>query len=467
MDENLIGLLEQHELEAIEDAVKLTSEEMSRAMRLTQTNICAEHQWQLYLNQLALFGFKRWLESRANDVAYEERQYSFSPALIDFMPGNIYLIGNQFKLCLIAVDGQPDDVVNIPRAVVDLPEFTSQFYILSSIYEEQAQVIIHSFLRYDQLADYLPTLQPNADWTYSIPIAAFNTDINRLLLYLRCLEPVAIPLPVPVQQQVTLAETQDELLYSLKRLLTNGSASSPEKRPWWQIVDWKIGATVLKTPSLMQWLEGAQDITQFAEQTKQQKHLADLLQLLTQPLMNLASWLQGQIDETTRQISWIFLPPLTGAALRLGLVSANKSSTDGSEAILTQLQRRGLELPAGGRCAYCHLTVGTIPVRLYMVVGVTRDGERSPGWSVLIILRAQHQSRLPDGTGLRLSDAKAILVEHSLSQKNGDDYLFAQIEGSWNETFLLTITEPEGASLTLPPFGFQQENWSSQDDDQC
>lgn len=410
MDKRLTGLMEQWEFEVIaEDAVQLKPEDVEQAMRQSQVSPQEADQWQTYLNTLAQIGFQRWLESRASDVLLEQTQPSLPQLLMDAIPANGYWLANQFKLCLIAIEGQPDEVVHLSRAAIDLPDFTAQFYVLIRIYEEQAQAIVHSFVSYDQLVAHRLSLAPQ-NWTYSIPLTWFNPDINRLLLYLRCADPAALLLPTAVSSAIALTNMPPELL----NLVSQG--------------------------------QGTAD-----------KHPSDLLQLLTQPVMNLAPWLDGQMDRIAQKFSWVLLPPLaSGSPLRSGFGFVTQASKSGIEAILTQLERKGLQLPPEARVAYRCFKVGTIAVQLYLVTGVFRDAEPWE-WSVLVILCPQSGSKLPDGTTLRLSDVNEVLVQQSLDQEKGDHYLFAQVSGTCQETFLVRVMVPGGASVTLPPLGFQLE----------
>ena len=62
-------------------------------------------------------------------------------------------------------------------------------------------------------------LQPESDWTYQLPLTWFVDDPDRLLLYLRCLEREAIPLPaIPDERAENLARMQGELTALLPQL---------------------------------------------------------------------------------------------------------------------------------------------------------------------------------------------------------------------------------------------------------
>lgn len=431
MHEDSLHLMEPLAFEPLPETVlDLEPAHLAQARQWSLAISDREAQWQTYLNGLALLGLEQWLTQRALVLDWSQSSL-LHPLYQSVIPAVCNLQVKAFTLCLIATESQPDDLISLPAAAT-LPGFNAHFYVLMAVAEEQAQVQVQGVLRYDQLCDRLPALTPEADWTYSLPLNWFDPAVDRLLLYLRCAEPAAIVLPSDAPSTADLAPLQATLLERLPQVAAGD-------RPWWHWLTWEEGAAVLSQPSLVQWLsQGQPTATQ---------HLADLLQLLTQPLINTRLWLQGQVDAIAQQLAWALLPPIA-TGMRLGV--GGSSRTEDFEAVLTHLARTGLVLPTptGG---ICHsLKVGSVPTRFYAVVGALPTGE----WTLLVILGPELDQDLPYGTALRVSDVSGILVQQVLTPPTEDRYLFAQITGSPEEQFLVTLTVPEGASLTLPPFSF-------------
>ncbi|MBD2324011.1 DUF1822 family protein [Desertifilum sp. FACHB-866] len=424
-----------------ESMISLKPAMIEQAMIGSRSISNPDQQWQTYLNTLVLFGVEQWFYQRVENTSPHQEQASILlPPYARVIPVVCHVVANDFKLCLIATASQPDEEVAIPRAAIELPEFIPHFYVVVSIYEEQAQVMIHSFLRYDQLAPRIATIQPDEDWTYPIPLSWFDQNIDRLLLYLRCADPRAIALPVPITDTdriSALTTMQTKLLYLLPQLQASD-------QPWWQLLTWEQGSVILTTPPLLDWL-----LTPVPERSPlNTQHLSDLLQLLTRPMINLSHWLQDQLDDLAQQLSWVLLPPLS-SQMRL-------KESEELEAVVTQLQRQGVMLSPDARAVFSNLMIGTTLARLCIITGTLQEEGEPFEWSLLVMVGPIPGDRLPYGTHLRISDTTSILVQRSLTPTQEDEYLFSEIFGTLNETFLVTITVPDGNSLSLPPFSFQR-----------
>lgn len=383
---NSTNLLNDIELRSPE-TIELDEEQIERAMQLSGAISDPIQQWQTYLNTLALFGFEQWLNQHS--VSFE-RSHSQQTRVI---PAVCNLQVNGFRLCLIPAESQPDEEVFIPRAATQ-PELAAHCYVTLAIYEEQAQVSIHSFLRYDQLASRLSALPLEDDDTYAVPLNWFDTEPDRLLLYLRCAQPTAIPLP-----------------------LTSESV--------------------------------------------QHSALGELVQELTQPLVNASLWLENQLDSLARELSWVLLPAIaTNSALRSVSGSGSQLSytapAEELESLLRQMERSGISLPPQIGVAYRDWLMASIPLRLYAVSGALPEST-TPEWMLLLILGAQPNAELPIGISLQISTPSETVAEQTLQNRTDGDFLIAQVIGSWDETFSVTITLPEGTSLKLPTFAFQPD----------
>jgi Protein of unknown function (DUF1822) len=172
-------------------------------------------------------------------------------------------------------------------------------------------------------------------------------------------------------------------------------------------------------------------------------------QRVTQPMVNLGRWLQGQLDSVAAELAWVLMPPLE---MSPGLRST-RDSGDGSMnqlgAVLQMLDRQGITLPPQAQTGYQDLPVA--PLRLYIVTGALVDGE----WSLLAILGPQPGTVMPADTRLSLSDATGVLVEQTLAAQSS--YLFGQVVGTMAETFTVTVHLPNGTNYALPTFMFQPE----------
>lgn len=429
-------------------AVDLSSEWIDQAIELSSTIPHAEQQWQTYLNVLALGGFKEWLDSRTTNLTLNQEHCSvLQPWVANAIASVCHLKVNKFNLCLITTGSLINEDVTVPRAVIDLPEFMPHFYVLVEVQEEQEVAIIQGFLSHEQLSDRRTTvnLVPDQDWTYQIPLTWFEADPDRLLLYLECLEPTAIPLPVSqIQRPIQLAQLYSELVALLPQL------QSPSLRQLWQVLTWEKGATVLTTPELLNWVYQVQrqDASPSITQHSFREHLSDILQLLTQPAINVGRWLGNELDEFAQELSWILLPSLAPAAMR--------SPTEEFEAIIAQLGQTGVEIPQAARGAYRDLQLAGMPLRLYAVTWPVLS-EAIPEWTLLLVLGAKPGTYLPPATQLRVSDQTGVLVEQVLDWEQRDSYFFTSVVGTWDEKFIVTISLGSSIKQTLPPFCFHPE----------
>lgn len=376
-----------------EAAIALATNQMTQAANLSQGGSTAQ-QWQTYQNALALLGFEQWLRQRSRDITINRENCSLlQSGEVKSIPAVCNIEAGSFKVCLLAT-GDLEDRIDVPQAAIAQPELTAHFYVAVEVKEEQQQVIIRGFLRHDQLVRH----QQNQ---------SLQPSSDRLY-----------SLPFAWFEQ-----DPDRLLLHLRCLEPSAIplpvASLPDTRP---------------TPDT-------------------------LLTSLTQRALNTRLWLQEQWDELAQELSWVLLPPPASASMLRSTVQSSFRRSPGEEfeAILHQLERTGLRLPTEARGAYRDWIMANIPLRLYAVVGNAIPVEATPEWSLLLVLGAQPRANLPQGITLEISDPTGVLVERTLDSQASADYLFAQVSGTWDEAFLVSITLPNGERLTLPPFAFQPE----------
>ncbi|BAY66837.1 hypothetical protein NIES22_69810 (plasmid) [Calothrix brevissima NIES-22] len=435
-------------------AVILSPDEIDQAAILSNQILNESKQWQAYLHYLALSAFEQWLQERAESLTINREQCTIlQPVLANFISGVANLQVGEFKICLIATGSLSDEMVSIPRVVVDLPEFIPHFYVLVEVLEEQEAANVYAFLSYEELQDNLQGNSFQSDWNYQLSISCFDSSPDRLLLYLRCLESSAISLPViPSNRTAILANTQNQLVELLPQL------QSP-KRELSEVLTWEQAAVVLTSPELINWVYTLQ--TQAAtknlemgstnpESTATFTSLQDVIKLITQPALNAGRWLWDELDDLAASLSWVLLPSFADASQMRPI----RSPEEEFEVIATQLRQRGLEIPVQARGAYQDLLLAGIPLRLYAVTWHLLSESQEPEWSLLLILGAPALSSLPSEIKLRVSDQTGILDEPGLNAESEDSYIFTRVVGNWDEKFLVSVSLMDGVEVTLPPFAF-------------
>jgi hypothetical protein len=440
------------------EAIALEPDRIDRAAQLSSQIANEDRQWQTYLNGLALFGFEQWLSERAADLPVNrERCTLLQPWGANAIPAVCNLEVGEFRLCLLATGTLRDEAIAFPKAAIDLPEYAAHFYGVLAVEEESEQATILGFMRYDQLVNRLQSanLQAEPDWTYELPLAWFEGDRDRLLLYLRCLEPTAISLPaIPTNRLASLSALQAELTPLIPQL------QSPDCLLW-QVLTWEQGSVLLTSPELLDWLyrlqtevpSTSQNLASFTSQ------LSQSLQRLTQRVINVGLWLQNELDEFAQNLSWQLLPAPIFETIPLRSLRSEDggSPSEEFEGIIAELKRTGMEIPsnAGGACQDFNLAEH--PLRLYAVTWSIPTQENISEWSLLLILGAQPGNDLPQGLKLQVGERANVLVEREVEPDALETYLYTRVVGTEDEQFIVTIALMNGEALTLPPFAFISE----------
>ncbi len=184
-----------------------------------------------------------------------------------------------------------------------------------------------------------------------------------------------------------------------------------------------------------------------------------LKQWLIQPAVKAKAWLQRQISDRVNDLAWQFFSPTPAIS---GMMSSSSTALDASPnletdssltAILTEIERNGVQVPTDAQAAYQDIWVGDRLLRLAVVIWVQSQTQPEPTWSLLAILKAAPNQVMLADTRLSLSEANTPIVSTQLSP--GSAYLVTQAIGNWHEQFTLTIDSPTGESVTLPPFIFE------------
>ncbi len=436
-------------------AVILSPDDIDQAAEISNQILDESKQWQVYLNSLGLLAFEQWLESRAESVTINREKCTIlQPALVNFINSVANLQVGEFKVCLITTGSLSDEMVSLPRVVVDLPEFIPHFYVLVEVLEEQEAANIYAFLSYQELQESLQITSLQSDWNYQIPISCFDDNVDRLLLYLRCLEQSAISLPaIPTNRIAILANIQNQLVELLPQL------QSP-RRELSEVLTWEQASVVFTNPELLNWLYTLQKQNTATENVEMGSakpessgnfaSLQDLIKLITQPALNAGRWLWDELDDLAQGLSWVLLPSFAFSSAMRPI----RSPEEEFEVIVTQLRQRGLEIPIQARGAYQDILLAGIPLRMYAVTWHLVAESQHPEWSLLLILGAPALSSLPSNIKLRVSDQTGILDELGLNVESEDSYIFTRVVGNWDEKFLVSVSLMDGVEVTLPPFAF-------------
>jgi hypothetical protein len=179
---------------------------------------------------------------------------------------------------------------------------------------------------------------------------------------------------------------------------------------------------------------------------------SQILKLGTGVAVNAGRWLQNQLDAVAETLHWTLMPPL---APNHALMSIS-TPEDELEAVLRDLDARGVNIPPMARGPFIDLQQQGLPCRLFIQTWTLVESE-TPEWSLFLILGPIPGQHLPVGTRLRLKDATSTLAAPTLEEGSSSTYLYAQGIGNWEEQFTATIEFPNGIWVELPPFSFDLE----------
>ena len=428
---------------SLSEIIQLESKHFQQAAEIRDNVVGETNQWQTYINALALIGFEEWLEERKPELQINRDKCSIlQPEYASIIDAVCNLKVADLKFCLIATCEPLDEIVAIPRATIELPEFTAHFYVLIEVLEEQEQIIIRAFLRYDQLVDYQErkNLETQQDWSYQLPLSLFNPEVSNLLIYSHFVKPTAIPLPlVPAINQDTASLTQADL----EELLSN--LKSPSEKIW-QHLTWEQGSTLLRSSQLINLLYQWQ--TQTTETAQITIRIKEVFALLTQKAVNTAQWLQGEMDDIAQELEFFFRPSFNSE------MPLCRSIDNKFEQAIECLRDGDMGIPGDITPTYQDFGLSCISLRLCGVNWSSFDtSKQKHKWSLLLILGNQFNDNLPAGIKLQVSNTKGILEEPVLDIP--EQFIYAIVEGELGDKFVVTIVPPNGTPLTLNPYTFE------------
>ncbi|GFE71065.1 DUF1822 family protein [Chroococcus sp. FPU101] len=198
------------------EVIWLEPKHIERATAIRERTNNESQQWQVYLNTLALLGLEEWLRERMHDSNIIRES--------NINQSGSYLKIGDFKICVIATENLLDEIVNLPQDVLEQSELVAHFYAILEVLEEEEQVIIRGFQRYDLLNNYRlqVNLSVQADGCYPFPLSVFDAEPNHLLGYCCHLEPSAITLPVQEKALDVFQEMRTKLSRWLQGIVDEG-----------------------------------------------------------------------------------------------------------------------------------------------------------------------------------------------------------------------------------------------------
>ena len=167
--------------------------------------------------------------------------------------------------------------------------------------------------------------------------------------------------------------------------------------------------------------------------------------------INVGHWLRDQLDAVAERLAWTLMPPLSTAHAMM-LDHTPEAELEG---ILAEIEP-SVTVPDSVKSAYTDCQTMGLPFRLYTLIWpvLTTD---VPEWSLLLVLGPGETGQLPTGMQLLMGDQDKVLAQQVLTTDVGSSYLYAQVFGTWDDTFIATVQFPNGETFTFPPFVFRPE----------
>jgi hypothetical protein len=174
--------------------IELTEAQIARAIELSQRLPTEAQQWQLYTSALGVLGLEQWLQKRAPELSIQSDWLSDQsfPQNQPFIESIRQLQVNGFHLYLLTSDDIGATEFPLPRIAIENPSEIPHLYVLIEVLEELGQVQIQGAIQQSALVQRLQSTDVDADH-YWLDAEWFDSDPNQLLLWLRCLDPAALP----------------------------------------------------------------------------------------------------------------------------------------------------------------------------------------------------------------------------------------------------------------------------------
>ena len=148
--------------------------------------------WKSYISALVCPAFKGWIEDKLPNARIQAVSNECTDAG--------YLNVDGFRLCVLTLEHVLDEVVRLPKDIVEKPELVAHYYVVVEVLEDQQEAVIRGCARHDELIIQLKKVVsplsalPFPD-EYLLPLSFLDTEINHLLGYIQHLHPSEILLP--------------------------------------------------------------------------------------------------------------------------------------------------------------------------------------------------------------------------------------------------------------------------------
>lgn len=191
------------EFESLPDdiIVPLSLNEINQAIENTERIGDNSQEWELYLYNLALTGFKKWVREEIEDLTITNEECTVvkntNTNVIDVI-ANLQV--NYISFALLVTNSLFDENILVSKQVIERYEHNVRFYVLIEVLEEEELVIINNFIPFDDLVKKIEQnksetireellLDKNRDEEYhQISIYWFTKTAYTLVLYLQSLK---------------------------------------------------------------------------------------------------------------------------------------------------------------------------------------------------------------------------------------------------------------------------------------
>ncbi|XQQ04989.1 MAG: DUF1822 family protein [Leptolyngbya sp. IPPAS B-1204] len=380
------------------EGISLAPEQINWALELSQQATTEAERWQTYLSGLALLGVQEWLQQRLPDLALKS----------DWLPGRNLSVTKAKQAAL-------------SQQVCQLQIGEFRLYLLLTDCLEDPMVAIPKAI---------------------VDLTEFAPDFYLLVEVLEELAEVRVYGYLPGSQLIARAHQQTPTIQF-----------DPQLDPETMLLP--VDQFTHEVDTLLLHLRHS-DAAALRTASAASRPASPHSPLSPSPAINVGAWLRNRLDQVAEELSWLLLPPvafnLEGSMMAM---RSARSPIEDLDAVITELIREHrLEISPEARSAYWDFQVGTTALRLYVLGWALASAADSPEWSLLLVLGAQPSTHLPSGTVLKVEDAMQVLAEEQLDQS---PYLYAQVAGTWDEQFRVTVALPNGESLVLPPFAFNPD----------
>jgi Protein of unknown function (DUF1822) len=377
------------------------------------------------LNARCLSAFTNWIQENLTLLSLPTLWPNKAelPGIWEFVNGTA-LILDHTRLVLIPSDAMDTEEFAVPQEWVDIPNWRADYYLPMQVDLEENWVCMWGYVSHPQLKSH--GQYDSIYRTYSIDRVWVMTDLTMFWEARN----IAIKDQSDLESVDRLPRSQIDLWI---QSLSQPSPFSPRLNLMFE-----------------QWAELLEKAD--SRQKLYRLRLENATSPIQSPIINTGLWLKDKIDAFAQELSWVLLPAFT---TNLGLM---RSPTQEFATIVNQLKQNGVAIDDNARGAYQDIQLENCSIRCYAMSWVLPSPDRASQWYLLLVLAPQNGLTLPLELKMIVRDENQILVERSLKEQEQNQSLYGIVSGGWEETFQLEIALPNGASLTLPAFGFYPES---------